>query len=204
MSDKIKADYKNYAENIRPSDEFLKKLTAEIKEEQAVQKRKKFRLSKQIAAAAGFAVIAGVSALIIVSANKPNVSDNISEVQNYGEASEAIQSSPFENISWLENPVSPEEVPAALAEKMKSSLDYLTFNTVNKFVNTEKASPETVDEIINNLENCTVWDGGISGDTVYYMAVFSDGSVAKFGISGGEYVVFSDNEKFFRIVQPSG
>ena len=52
-------------------------------------------------------------------------------------------------------------------------------------------------------KDCTVWDGGISGDTVYYMAVFSDGSVAKFGISGEEYVFFPDNEKIFKIMQPS-
>lgn len=206
MTDNLKHKYKEYTENINPSDEFIARLTKTLEDEQANQKRKKFRIISRVSAAAAcFVMLFGISAVIYsISFSNPAVEQSdqgmSSEANNYaGSAStDAIHTIPFEKISWYDESLTKESLPKALAQKLASSLDYLSFNSENKFVNAEKADAQSIEQFIQLMNNSEQTSEEAAGETVYYMAVFNDRTIAKFSISGNEYIIISGDSKIYK------
>lgn len=206
MSEKIKSDYTEHMEHVKPSDEFLSQLTQTLKDEQIRQKRIKIRRIKQgLVAAACLLLFFGVSvAIYLNSPDKPhiNVGDPsiAGEMTEYvGKAStESIATVSFENISWYDDSLTGLSIPKALAQKLASSLDYLSFGSENKFINAGRADDERTRQIIEMLSEAEESAEEISGTKLYYMAVFTDGTVAKFSITNDTFIEISGDEKKYK------
>lgn len=206
MSEKLKSDYVKHMENVEPSDAFLSQLTQTLKDEQSRQKRIKIRRIKQIVAmAAGLLLFFGISAIIYAgSPNRPHISEGESSaaggMKDYvGTASsESITTIAFENINWYDDSLTGVSVPKALAQKLASSLDYLSFGSENRFVNAERADDERTRQIIELLSGADETAEEISGTKLYYMAVFTDGTVAKFSITNDTLIEISGDEKSYK------
>lgn len=207
MSDNIKADYKKYAENVQPSEEFLSRLTVTLEKEQAKQKSRNIMRFVPIASAAACLVLAvGIGAVAIGrTQNSPltsNPDDTVisSDVTpQFGTNSTISENSkPFVNVSWYEGDAA-EGLNVILAQKLTSELDYLSYNTENKFVDCERADEAAVSDISQKLLSGKPSSESPEGDTVYYMAVFKDGKVAKFSITGGRLAVIAGDDTVYEI-----
>ncbi len=201
MSEKVKMEYNKYAADINPSPEFLARLTATLEEEQAKQKRSKFRWVKPVSAvAACFAVVAVGAVIATKIGSKPQLGTDTpaTSVGIMGNA-DAIQTAPFQSISWYDDTLSSDSLAAALAEKLTGGLDYLAYNSENKFVGAEHADTDTVQELSAMLAGAAETADAAAGDTVYYMAVFNDGTVAKFSVTAERYVMISGSDGVFEI-----
>lgn len=220
MSDKIKSDYTEYMENVEPSDEFLSRLTQTLKDEQNRQKHtlmrctpcvsarkgiKIRRMKQMLAAAACFLMFFCISMIIYLNPqNNPHTGEDSSSTSidmiDYAEkaSAEAINTVPFKNIGWYDDNLTGESVPKALAQKLVSSLDYLLFGSENLFVNAERADAERTRQIIELLSEADETAEEISGTKLYYMAVFTDGTVAKFSITNDTLIEISGDEKSYK------
>lgn len=208
MSDKIKSEYNKLLEEAKPSEEFLSRLTETLKEEEKQVKQQKqnsrkfLKIVPILSAAACIALAVGIGAAVFSrSGNGSESGDNppiTSEVlPQFGENSEASGNS-FVNLSWYEGEVG-EGLAVILAEKLKSGTEYLAFNSENRFVDCEKADKSEISDIAEMLLSARPTDDTPNGETVYYMAVFTDGTIAKFSISGGKYAVISGDDTVYKI-----
>lgn len=206
MSDKIKSEYNRYMENVKPSDKFLSQLTSTLEEERSSQRKRRKVPIKQISAAAacliavcGFAVIYSFFGNDIKTGeDSSSVTENMNGYAGKTDT-ESLVTVPFENISWYDNALTPESLPKALAQKLESSLDYLSFAEENKFVNADRADFERTKQMIEALSEAEESDEKVTGDMTYYMAVFTDGTVAKFSISDNGAVEISGDDKIYKI-----
>lgn len=203
MSDKIKSDYNKYADKINPSKEFTSRLKNTLNEEAGKKKKPKIRYIRQFAAAAACLIVAIGAALAVnlgSSSRKPVAEPATSGVGNYaGEVNtSSLNPGKFENISWYDKNLAADSLPLALAEKIEDSLDYLSYNFENKFVDAKNADSETLNGIKALLTGAKETDERVSGEKVYYMAVFTDGTVAKFSVSDGIYIEISGDEKIYK------
>ena len=132
-----------------------------------------------------------------IDEDSSSVSGNMNN--NAGQAStESIKTAPFKNIDWYNDSLTNESVPKALAQKLESSLDYLSYGSENKFINAEKADAEKTEQIIMLLSSADESSEEITGTKLYYMAVFTDGTVAKFSITNEKYIEISGDEKKYK------
>ena len=203
MSDKIKSDYNKYADKIKPSKEFKSRLTDTLNEEAEKKKSPKIRYIRQFAAAAACLIIAVGAALAVrfgAAPKMPPAEPATSAVGNqWGEINtDVFNPGKFENISWYDKNLAADSLPLALAEKMTSSLEYLSYNNENKFVGAQNADSEMLTEIKAFLTGAGETKENASGEKVYYMAVFTDGTVAKFSIADRIYLEISGDEKIYK------
>lgn len=206
MSDKIKADYTRYMENVEPSNAFLSQLTQTLKDEQNRQKQKNVRWIKQaLMAAACILLILGISGIFYEDVLKTRRADEENsffpvDMTNYVKeaSSEALNTVSFENIGWYDDSLTGVSIPEALAQKLDTSLDYLAYGNENKFVNAEQADIERIQQIIGLLSEAEESSGEASGSRLYYMAVFTDGTIAKFSIVSDTYIEISGDEKIYK------
>lgn len=204
MSDNFKSDYSKYADKIKPSKEFTSRLKNTLNEEAGKKKKPRIRYIRQFAAAAAACLIVAVGAALAVnlgSGSRTHVAEPAtSGVGNYvGEINTgSLNPGKFENISWYDKNLAADSLPLALAEKMADSLDYLSYNNENKFIDAKNADSETLTEIKALLTGAKETEERVSGEKVYYMAVFADGTVAKFSVSGGIYLEISGDEKIYK------
>lgn len=212
MSDKIKSDYNEYADKIKPSEEFTSRLANTLNEEAGKKIRVKARYIRQFAAvAAGLIVVIGAALALNFGSRSSLPSDRESSYaepatsgvgNNAGEINtEPLNPGKFENISWYDKNLTAGSLPLALAEKLTSSLDYLSYNNENKFVDAQRADGEALGLIKAFLKGVKETEESVSGEKVYYMAVFTDGTVAKFSISGGIYLEISGDENIYKKIQ---
>lgn len=209
MSDKIKSEYTKYADEIKPSEEFTAQLTKKLEDESAKKKCPKIRRFKQIAAVAACLVIAVAAALALHrgfgAKPLPNGGTSYADPSSFGMGdyigeinTEPLNIATFDPISWYDESMSASGLPLALAAKLGSSLDYLAYNDENKFVDAERADAETIARIRGFLEEAAETGDCVSGEKVYYMAVFSDGTVAKFSIAGGQFLEIPGDQKIYK------
>ena len=199
MSDKIQSDYTEYMENVKPSEEFLSQLVQTLEDEQSLQKEDKHRLPRAVpAAAACLILISCLSAALYI--RHQNASSAAEELNNYAAtmAGEDIPATPFLGSDWRDS-VSPDEsTPMALARKMTLSLDYLSYNSENKFVDAQTADNAETVRIIGLLQSAEPVDSESLGERVYYMAVFTDGTIAKFSITDNGFVQIDGDENIYK------
>lgn len=203
MSDKIRSDYNKYADEIKPSREFTSRLKNTLNEEAGKKKKPKIRYIRQFAAAAACLLVAIGAALAVnlgSGSGKPVAEPATSGAGNYvGEINTgSLNPGKFENISWYDKNLTADSLPLALAEKLSDSLEYLSYNNENKFIDAENADSEMLTEIKALLTGAKETEERVSGEKVYYMAVFTDGTVAKFSVSDGIYIEISGDEKIYK------
>ncbi|MCM1307803.1 MAG: hypothetical protein NC223_04310 [Butyrivibrio sp.] len=208
MSDKIKSEYNKYAEEIKPSEEFTSRLTRTLKEERARKKYSKLKYLKPFAAAAACLIIALAAGLALNRGLSHSVPSERTSAYNERPTSgignqageintNRLNISDIENIGWYNGALNAESLPLALAEKLGSSLDYLVFSGENKFVGAENADAETLERIKALLGSARETDERASGEKIYYMAVFTDGTVAKFSVADGKFLEISGDKKIY-------
>lgn len=208
MSDKIKSEYKNSFERIEPSEEFLSNLTQTLEKEQEKQKktkqRKIYRFRLISMAAACVIVILGLAAVFYFrEKNTPQGSGkqlpDTEQLDNYTQRATdgSVQTLPIQNADWYNDSLTKESAPKALAQKLDSSLEYLSYNSENRFVNAEHADAGQIEQLTALLAKAVESSGSVSGSKVYYMAVFTDGTVAKFSITDDKFVEISGDEKIY-------
>lgn len=206
MTDKIKTEYKKYADEIKPSEEFAGRLTQTLKDGADKKKHIKFRYFKQTAAAAACLIVALTAALAFGRGfhfGPASGTDGEQMTTGIGDMlgnvnTDTLHTGAFAYADWYDESLSAESLPLALAARLESSLDYLAYNDENKFVGADRADKELVEEVIDFLKAARETDGDISGDRVYYMAVFSDGAVAKFCVTDRGFVEISGDGKIYK------
>lgn len=209
MSDKIKSEYNKYADQIKPSEEFTSRLTKTLEEEKAKKKYPRLRYFKQLAVAAACLIIALAAALAVNRGLAPSgLPVGTASYEEYptsaivnliGEINtEPLNIESLANISWYDKGLNAGSLPLALAEKLGASLDYLAYNSENKFVDAEKADGERIESIKSLLTSAKETDESVSGERVYYMAVFTDGTVAKFSVADGKFLEISGDKKIYK------
>lgn len=203
MSDKIKNDYIKYMEAQKPSEEFLSRLTDTLGGEKRAKRRTVPRFIKAVSAAACAAIVCGISALIFLNGGGTDIpkdsSPDTSAVENKAVERSAglIKTAPLKIAYWYGE--EEDDLPQALARKMETSLDYLSVSDENYFLDCAPADEETEKELTDMLLRARECEGEVSGEKLYCMAVFTDGTVAKFYVSGGKYIEISGNEKIYEI-----
>ena len=209
MSDKIKSEYNKYADEIKPSEEFTSRLTKTLEEEKAKKKYPRLRYFKQVAVAAACLIIALAAAFAVNRGLAPSgLPGGTSSYEEYptsgignliGEINtETLNIENLANISWYAKGLNAGSLPLALAEKLGASLDYLAYNSENKFVDADKADGEMIESIKSLLTSAKETDESVSGERVYYMAVFTDGTVAKFSVADGKFLEISGDKKIYK------
>lgn len=193
MSDTIKQQYNEYEKSIMPSAEFQEKLIEQLKAEQTKKRAPKYMGFVYAAAAAAAVICIGAVALNINDKSKtPAVSAPVSDYA--AESGNAAAGNSFTFRSW-DSELSGMAANEALAEKLKS-VEKLYSNTENRFSD-ENIIGGNEEELAKKIRSAKPADIGISGETVYYMAVFSDGTVAKFTVTDGKYLTVSEKIYIF-------
>lgn len=209
MSDKIKSEYNKYADKIKPSEEFASRLTQTLEEEKAKKRYPRLRYIRQIGVAAACLIVALAAALVVNRGFGPAPTpDGTSSYEEHptsaidnqaGEINtEALNIENFQNISWYDKSLDAESLPLALAKKLEASLDYLEYSGENKFVGAEKADGERLARIKALLASAEKTDESVSGERVYYMAVFTDGTVAKFSVAAEKYLEITGDKNIYK------
>lgn len=209
MSDKIQSDYTEYMKKAEPSEEFLSQLVQTLEDEQARPKRTGLRRPGAAPAAACLVLILGLSAALYMQHRQEapaegNASSMPEEINNYAATmpDEDIRTTPFSGGGWRDGIPSDESAPLALARKLSLSLDYLVCSNENRFVDAETVDGATAAQIAELLRSAEPVGGEGSGQRIYYMAVFTDGTIAKFNITDdgcieidGDNTVYQKKEK---------
>lgn len=133
----------------------------------------------------------------------PAVMDPVSDpIGDYAGATGDSQTLPFTPRDWRDDALSAESAPAALAEKMTASLEYLCCNEENKFTDTERADDDTVRQVTKLLDGALPCGDSPSGIPRYYMAVFRDGTVATFSVTDQGYIRISGDDGVYKKSEP--
>lgn len=199
MSDKIQSDYTEYMKNVEPSEEFLSQLVQTLEDEQS---RKRPAV---LAAAACLILVSCLSATLYIQHRQGTAAEesdpSVSEViDNYAAtmAGEDTQTTPFSGSDWRDDVPSDESTPLALAQKLTLSLDYLSCNSENRFVDAETVDDAGTARIIELLRSAEPGGGEASGQRIYYMAVFTDGTIAKFSITDDGCIEIDGDDTIYK------
>lgn len=205
MSDKIQSDYTEYMEHVEPSEAFLSQLVQTLESEQSQQRRGMRRLPGAVPTAACLILILCLSTALYLrhhqkTVAEENASSLSEEINNYAAAmtGEELQTTLFSGSDWRDG-ISPEtSTPVALALKMTLSLDYLSYNSENRFVAAAVADDDEIDQIIELLQCAQPCDSGAAAQRIYYMAVFTDGTIAKFSIADDGCIEIDGDENIYK------
>lgn len=204
MSDKIKKDYNAYFDSIHPSGEFLENLTATLSEEQVKQQRARIRRTKQLTALAACAALAvGLTAAFTLGLS--GQSGDIHSDKSSSDFSQSVGNHAAEVTSVhiqtlpISSPDNRNVTPQELADKIEDSLNYIAVSDRNMFVNAEHLSGGEIRGLTMLLSSAEPTDDEPDGESVYYMAVFTDGSVTKLTVTGGKYVQIDGSDGCYKI-----
>lgn len=195
MSDKLQSDYTRYMEEIEPSEEFLSQLTRTLEEEQP--RRRSAPWPKILPAAACLALL-GLILSLCLRQSDPAAGNPSDPINNYAGNTGDSQTLPFTHRDWRDDSLTAESAPMALAEKMTASLEYLCCNDENIFTDAERANEDTVRQIRELLGSALPCGERPSGISRYYMAVFSDGTVATFSVTDTGYIRISGDDNVYK------
>lgn len=197
MSDEIKTFYNDMVEEIVPDEKFLNSLVDVLEKEQTQIKRQKTKIYYMkrilpmvacVVLVVGTAVFAGVGKDKQGTGVKVQQGDITSPVLTGNfEKNESVSADKSEYISKLYNKL------------ISDTLAYIYVNNENTFVEEKLVSDEEKKNILEILKNGTLTDEYEKSDTKFFMAVFSDGEILKFNISGDTYMEIPSEEIFLKI-----
>ena len=213
MSDKIQSKYIEEYKDVKPSTEFLDKLTLTLEQEQAKKKRSKIKLVRSVASIAACLVVAVAAGVLILNNTKPSStassSTDSSEIPNssinnnvniYGDNT-AISGQPIKIDEWDTSTLSPDEYADAMAQMLSSdSLSYILKSDSNNFVGADRIGDDEISSLSQMFKNATLTDKADDSATrTYYMAVFEDGLIIKLSTVSDSYVEIPSKDVFLSV-----
>lgn len=213
MSDKIQSKYIEEYKDVKPSAEFLDKLTLTLEQEQAKKKRSKIKLVRSVASIAACLVVAVAAGVLILNNTKPSStassSTDSSEIPNssinnnvniYGDNT-AISGQPIKIDEWDTSTLSPDEYADAMVQMLSSdSLSYILKSDSNNFVGADRIGDDEIASLSQMFKNATLTDkADDSAERTYYMAVFEDGLIIKLATVSDSYVEIPSKDVFLSV-----
>lgn len=213
MSDKIQSKYIEEYKDVKPSAEFLDKLTLTLEQERAKKKRSKIKLVRSVASIAACLVVAVAAGVLILNNTKPSStassSTDSSEIPNssinnnvniYGDNT-AISGQPIKIDEWDTSTLSPDEYADAMAQMLSSdSLSYILKSGSNNFVGADRIGDDEISSLSDMFKNATLTDKvDDSAERTYYMAVFEDGLIIKLSTVSDSYVEIPSKDVFLSV-----
>ncbi len=213
MSDKIQSKYIEEYKDVKPSAEFLDKLTLTLEQERAKKKRSKIKLVRSVASIAACLVVAVAAGVLILNNTKPSStassSTDSSEIPNssinnsvniYGDNT-AISGQPIKIDEWDTSTLSPDEYADAMAQMLSSdSLSYILKSDSNNFVGADRIDDDEIASLSQMFKNATLTDkADDSAERTYYMAVFEDGLIIKLSTVSDSYVEIPSKDVFLSV-----
>lgn len=213
MSDKIQSKYIEEYKDVKPSAEFLDRLTLTLEQERAKKKRSKIKLVRSVASIAACLVVAVAAGVLILNNTKPSStassSTDSSEIPNslinnnvniYGDNT-AISGQPIKIDEWDTSTLSPDEYADAMAQMLSSdSLSYILKSDSNNFVGADRIDDDEISSLSQMFKNATLTDkADDSAERTYYMAVFEDGLIIKLSTVSDSYVEIPSKDVFLSV-----
>lgn len=216
MSDKIQNKYIEEYKDVKPSAEFLDRLTQTLEQERANQKRSNIKMVRRVASIAACLVVAVAAGVLILHNTKPSSTGDASSttdsspdtpnssvnnsVNIYGDNT-AISGQPIKIDEWDTSSLTPEEYADAMAQMLSSdSLSYILKSDSNSFVGADKISDEEIASLSEMFKNATLTDkADDSAERTYYMAVFEDGLIIKLSAVSDSYVEIPSKDVFLSV-----
>ena len=207
MSDMIKDRYKKEFEQIKPSEEFLNRLTSTLEQEQSCRKRRRINCSPNtivtVAVASIAAILCGLAfflhSLNIGSSSGndvlPSQNDIDHKYNNYD--SDALSTKPVNTLSLFEEDMTAEQCAGIFMDKVRNGeLSYIKVSESNVFASAGMVDDEQKNVLLDLMDTGKNTDSIPDGEKVYYMAVFSDGTIVKFIVTDSKYIEFSGMDKY--------
>ena len=216
MSDKIQNKYIEEYKDVKPSAEFLDRLTQTLEQERANKKRSNIKMVRRIASIAACLVVAVAAGVLILHNTKPSstgdassTTDSSSDTPNssvnnsvniYGDNT-AISGQPIKIDEWDTSSLTPEEYADAMAQMLSSdSLSYILKSDSNSFVGADRISDDEIASLSEMFKNATLTDkADDSAERTYYMAVFEDGFIIKLSAVSDSYVEIPSKDVFLSV-----
>lgn len=216
MSDKIQNKYIEEYKDVKPSAEFLDRLTQTLEQERANKKRSKIKMARRVASIAACLVVAVAAGVLILHNTKPSSTGDASSttdssldtpnssvnnsVNIYGDNT-AISGQPIKIDEWDTSSLTPEEYADAMAQMLSSdSLSYILKSDSNSFVGADRISDDEIASLSEMFRNATLTDkADDSAERTYYMAVFEDGLIIKLSAVSDSYVEIPSKDVFLSV-----
>lgn len=216
MSDKIQNKYIEEYKDVKPSAEFLDRLTLTLEQERANKKRSNIKMVRRVASIAACLVVAVAAGVLILHNTKPSSTGDASSttdsspdtpnssvnnsVNIYGDNT-AISGQPIKIDEWDTSSLTPEEYAAAMAQMLSSdSLSYILKSDSNSFVGADKISDDEIASLSEMFRNASLTDkADDSAERTYYMAVFEDGLIIKLSAVSDSYVEIPSKDVFLSV-----
>ncbi len=216
MSDKIQNKYIEEYKDVKPSAEFLDRLTLTLEQEQANKKRSNIKMVRRVASIAACLVIAVAAGVLILNNTKPSstgeassTTDSSADTPNssvnnsvniYGDNT-AITGQQIKVDEWDTSSLSPEEYADAMAQMLSGdSLSYILKSDSNSFVGADRISDGEIASLSDMFKNATLTDkADDSAERTYYMAVFDDGLIIKLSAVSDSYVEIPSKDVFLSV-----
>ncbi|MBQ4095448.1 MAG: hypothetical protein IJC65_03365 [Oscillospiraceae bacterium] len=216
MSDKIQNKYIEEYKDVKPSAEFLDRLTLTLEQERANKKRSNIKMVRRVASIAACLVVAVAAGVLILHNTKPSSTGDASSttdsspdtpnssvnnsVNIYGDNT-AITGQPIKIDEWDTSSLTPEEYADAMAQMLSSdSLSYILKSDSNSFVGADKISDDEIASLSEMFKNATLTDkADDSAERTYYMAVFEDGLIIKLSAVSDSYVEIPSKDVFLSV-----
>jgi|GEM_PF-2170088 len=216
MSDKIQNKYIEEYKDVKPSAEFLDRLTLTLEQERANKKRSNIKMVRRVASIAACLVVAVAAGVLILHNTKPSSTGDASSttdsspdtpnssvnnsVNIYGDNT-AISGQPIKIDEWDTSSLTPEEYADAMAQMLSSdSLSYILKSDSNSFVGADKISDEEIASLSEMFRNAALTDkADDSAERTYYMAVFEDGLIIKLSAVSDSYVEIPSKDVFLSV-----
>lgn len=216
MSDKIQNKYIEEYKDVKPSAEFLDRLTQTLEQERANKKRSNIKMVRRVASIAACLVVAVAAGVLILHNTKPSstgeassTTDSSSDTPNssvnnsvniYGDNT-AITGQQIKVDEWDTSSLTPEEYADAMAQMLSSdSLSYILKSDSNSFVGADRISDGEIASLSEMFRNATLTDkADDSAERTYYMAVFEDGLIIKLSTVSDSYVEIPSKDVFLSV-----
>lgn len=216
MSDKIQNKYIEEYKDVKPSAEFLDRLTLTLEQERANKKRSNIKMVRRVASIAACLVVAVAAGVLILHNTKPSSTGDASSttdsspdnpnssvnnsVNIYGDNT-AISGQPIKIDEWDTSSLTPEEYADAMAQMLSSdSLSYILKSDSNSFVGADKISDDEIASLSEMFRNASLTDkADDSAERTYYMAVFEDGLIIKLSAVSDSYVEIPSKDVFLSV-----
>lgn len=218
MSDKIKQSYIDEFKDIKPSEDFLNRLTQTLEEEQAKKKRSNIKMVRRVASVAACLVVGVLAGVLILNSTKPTQSgdssssaveskpdytDNIiieNSANIYGDNT-AISGQPIKIDEWETESFTAEQYAEAMEKMLSSdSLSYIMVSDTNNFVGADKLGDADIQKLADMFKNATPTDkADSSAERKHYMAVFEDGLIIKLAIVSEDYIEIPSKDVYFSV-----
>lgn len=197
----FKDQYKNDYDKIKADDKFKADLVAKLSEEQGKKSKKNsYVFSGIIAAAALLAIVIGVgigNKNVRQNPNKGNEGSTMDIMVDQNESSSAVDVN-YDN--WYKDAKTAEEMYEVFAKLIKDNkLEKLYCSTEEKFSSKDIMNSNDAESLTGKLADAKICDEEMSDNVLNYMAVFEDGEIVKFAISGEKYVRLKDVEAVFEM-----